>query len=220
MLILELFSGTKSIGKAFQKLGWDVFSVDIDEKTKPTLATDVLQLEFAELGIQPDFVWGSPPCTHYSAARTKAKTPRDLTGSDRLVQKVLDAARYFKVPFMFENPFTGLLKHRAVVEGIPMQVVDYCKYGKPYRKRTSIWTNTGWKPKRCLCKYDCAATVPGCMRHKACAQQGPPGVRCTRDELYSIPENLCDEIAMFVACSGNSAGSNLPLLIGDGRPRL
>jgi len=34
----------------------------------------------------------------YSRARTTAKTPRDLEGSDKLVQRVLDLARIFDVP--------------------------------------------------------------------------------------------------------------------------
>ena len=48
-------------------------------------------------------------------ARTTAKTPRDLAGSDKLVQKVLDLAKYFDIPFFMENPHSGLLKTRDVV---------------------------------------------------------------------------------------------------------
>ncbi len=51
---------------------------------------------------------------------------------------------YMHIDFFMEN---GLLKHRDVVDGIPVQVVDYCKYGEPYRERTYIWTNSGWVPK-------------------------------------------------------------------------
>ena len=119
MLVLELFSGTKSIGKAFQRIGWEVYSIDIDEKSNPDLVADIANLRPQDLKIKPNFVWGSPPCTHYSIARTYAKTPRDLDGSDKLVQKVLDFASYFKVPYMFENPFSGLLKSRPVVNEIP-----------------------------------------------------------------------------------------------------
>ncbi len=75
-------------------------------------------------------------------------------------------------PFFIENPHSGKLKNRGLLDEIPMQVVDYCKYGKPYRKRTAIWTNTGWTPAKPLCKYDCPATVEGCKRHSAHAQQG------------------------------------------------
>ena len=62
-----------------------------------------------------DLLWASPPCTHYSSARTTAKTPRDLVGSDAMVQKVLDLADELFCYYLMENPNSGLLKSRAVV---------------------------------------------------------------------------------------------------------
>ena len=77
--LLELFSGTGSIGKAFKARGWEVFSVDIDPAAQPTLVADVLSLELErDLPPHVDAIWASPPCTHYSSARTRARTPRDL----------------------------------------------------------------------------------------------------------------------------------------------
>ena len=147
--------------------------------------------------------WGSPPCTHYSIARTTAKTPRDLEGSDRLVEKTLALIDFDQVPFMMENAHSGLLKTRDVVTGIPMRVIDYCRWGAPYRKRTSIWTNTTWIPSKTLCNLDCASTVEGLRgrkRHIANAQQGPAGGRpgCSLDVLHALPPELCREIAEFV----------------------
>ena len=200
-LLLELFSGTGSVGRAFRAQSWGVFSVDIEESAKPTLVADVSSLQPEQLPLNVDLIWASPPCTHYSCARTKAKTPRDVEGSDALVHKVLELVSHYGADFLMENPHSGLLKSRAVVAGIPMQIVDYCRYGKPYRKRTSIWTNSGWVPQRPLCRHDCAATIG--KRHAATAQQGNKtqdgraDTRFTRDELYSIPPELCDEIAAF-----------------------
>ena len=196
-VLLELFSGTGSVGRAFRARGWEVFSVDINAATNPTLVANVLGLQFDALPPRVDCIWASPPCTHYSRARTKAKTPRDLEGSDAIVQKVLDILdHYITCSWYMENPHSGLLKGRAVVAGIPFQVVDYCKYGKPYRKRTAIWTNTYWKPQQPLCKHDCSASSGS--RHTSSAQQGlasSADVRYSRDELYTIPPALCDEIA-------------------------
>ena len=179
------------------------FSVDIEESAKPTLVADVLHLQPEQLPPNVDLIWASPPCTHYSRARTKAKTPRDLEGSDALVRKVLELVdHYMHIDFFMENPHSGLLRYREVVAGIPMQVVDYCKYGKPYRKRTSIWTNSGWVPQRPLCRHDCPAASG--KRHLASAQQGNSSRggsdrRFTREELYSIPPELCSEIAAFAS---------------------
>jgi hypothetical protein len=203
-VLLELFSGTGSVGRAFHACGWDVFSVDIDATAKPTLVANVLDLQLDALPPRVDCVWASPPCTHYSRARTKAKTPRDLDGSDAIVQKVLDIVEWYGVSWFMENPESGLLKGRAVVAGLPFQVVDYCKYGKPYRKRTAIWTNTDWESRQALCKHDCPVSTGS--KHISRAQQAPSSatdVRYSRNELYSIPPALCDEIASYVNTKTN-----------------
>ena len=41
--VLELFSGTGSIGRAFEKLGWNVTSVDINPRFNPTHVADILK---------------------------------------------------------------------------------------------------------------------------------------------------------------------------------
>ena len=83
--LLELFSGTGSMGRAFRARGWQVTSVDIDAKSLPTICCDILELDaehVSEYG-NVDLIWASPPCTHYSCARTKARTPRDLRVATR-----------------------------------------------------------------------------------------------------------------------------------------
>ena len=198
-VLLELFSGTGSIGRAFRAHGWEVVSVDIDAVAMPTLSINVMDLQPNDLPPRVDCIWASPPCTHYSRARTKAKTPRDLDGADALVQKALDIIELYDVPWFMENPHSGMLKSREVVEYLPYKVVDYCKYGKPYRKRTAIWTNTCWEPNRPLCKHDCPASSGS--RHTASAQQVSSSTtdsRYSRNELYSIPPALCEGIASYV----------------------
>ena len=123
-VLLELFSGTGSVGRSFRARGWEVFSVDIDATTNPTLVANVLDLHLHRLPTQVDCIWASPPCTHYSRARTKAKTPRDLEGSDAIVQKVLEIVGRYGAPWFMENPESGLLKNREVVAGLPFKVVD------------------------------------------------------------------------------------------------
>ena len=123
-----------------------------------------------------------------------AKTPRDLVGSDKLVQKVLDIAADLNCVYFIENPHSGLLKTRAVVAGCPMELLDYCKYDALYRQRTAIWTDSGRAPVRALCKYDCP--VSSGRRHNSRAQRASDGERrSSLEELYSIPEPLCKEIA-------------------------
>ena len=157
--LLELFSGTGSIGKAFRARGWEVVSVDCDAKMQPTIVADIGTFDYKMLGGYFDAVWCSPPCTQYSIARSHAKTPRGIEGADRLVRRCRDIIAYFQ-PFAYfiENPHSGLLKRRDVVSDLPYVVVDYCQYGWPYRKRTIIFTNaTGQRWTR-LCEHDCDAS--------------------------------------------------------------
>jgi hypothetical protein len=217
--LLELFSGTGSIGKAFAEAGWEVVSLDMDPKAKATITADFMQWDYRCYEfITPhegcsenttthfDCIWASPPCTHYSIARTTAKTPRDLEGSDLLVQRVLDCIAYFKPKtWFFENPQTGYLKGRRVVEGLRYKDVSYCVFGFPYRKPTRIWTNLDdWEP-AAMCTRACPCEVSReTGRHPMTAQRAPTkvgGVRrpscedkCTQDQLYSMPPALCAEI--------------------------
>ncbi len=62
------------------------------------------------------FCWGSPPCTHFSIARTTGG-PRDIEGATALVQRTLEIFHYFCCPWAMENLATGLLKNQAVVQG-------------------------------------------------------------------------------------------------------
>jgi hypothetical protein len=199
--LLELFSGTGSMGRAFREQGWRVTSVDIEPKFNPTFCCDVLEFEawrVLEFG-NVDLIWASPPCTHYSCARTKAKTPRDLEGSDALVRKVLDLADNLCCYYLIENPHSGLLKTRPVVQGIPMRVLDYCRYGTLYRKRTSIWTNSTYEPLRPPCFKDCAAADG--KKHTRRAQRAGPGWHHSLEELYAIPPELCEEIAAWASAA-------------------
>jgi len=202
MHLLELFSGTGSVGRAIRARGSGVTSVDLEERFSPTICCDVLELQAEDIPGPVHLLWASPPCTHYSRARSKANTPRDLEGSDRLVRKVLQLAEQLGCPFLFENP-DGLLKTREVVRGIPFRLVDYCSYGYMYRKRTAIWTNTDWRPAKPLCRHDCPATVQGDrgrLRHAQHAQQGGRrggGKRHSLEELYSLPALLCEELAQW-----------------------
>ena len=206
--LLELFSGTGSVGRAFASRGWKVTSVDCDPRAEATWTCDVRELSAAtctELHGPVDLIWASPPCTQYSCARTKASTPRDLEGSDAIVAKVLELADELggaagPAKFIMENPYTGLLRTRSVVAGIPIRVVDYCTYGAPYRKRTALWTNTSYTPGRPLCRHDCPASTG--RRHNERAQRGSfagAGERGRRSQrlfaLYALPPALCGEIA-------------------------
>ena len=149
MKLLELFSGTGSVGKVAIELGYDVVSLDLKDAN---INTDILNWNY-KVFKQNEFniIWASPPCVEYSIAKTTGVRKIDYANS--IVQKTIEIIRYFNPSIWFiENPQTGLLKHQDFMKDFDYFDLDYCKYGFPYRKRTRIWTNlTSWKP-RPLCK--------------------------------------------------------------------
>ena len=114
--LLELFSGTGSMGRAFRARGWQVTSVDIDAAAFPTICCDILELEAQDVleNGNVDLIWASPPCTHYSCARTNARTPRDLDGSDALARKVLDLADQLFCYYLLETRIAVFLRPGAL----------------------------------------------------------------------------------------------------------
>ena len=148
--LLELFSGTGSVGDVARELGYTVISLDRDMEA--TVKIDIMNWDYTFFEPKSfDVIWASPPCTEYSRCKTRA--PRDIEGANEIVQRTLDILEYFEPKYwMIENPQTGLLKDQLCMWGIPFKDIDYCKYGLPYRKRTRIWNNVfTWEPKP-LCK--------------------------------------------------------------------
>ena len=203
MRLLNLCSGTRSVSKAFERAGHGVVEVDWDPRFPPTHCVDIMNWKCPYEPGYFDVVWASPDCTQYSKARTTATTPRNLVKADALVQRCLDLIALLQPRIWFiENPDSGLLKTRPVVEGLPFVRVDYCMYGAPYRKRTRLWTNVIWTPKMC----DRSHLVDN--KHIKTAQRGGRGGwgkedHCSRDTLHALPEALCDEI--YSVCASTLA---------------
>ena len=144
MKLLELFSGTGSVGKVAKELGYDVVSLDLKDAN---INTDILNWNYKVFKQNEiNIIRASPPCVEYSIAKTTGVRKIDYANS--IVKKTIEIINYFNPSVWFiENPQTGLLKHQEFMKDFDYFDLDYCKYGFPYRKRTRIWTNLKtWKP--------------------------------------------------------------------------
>jgi len=176
MRLLELFSGTHSIGKVAVQKGYEVVSLDRD--LPATFKEDILTWNYK---IYPpkhfDVITASPVCLWWSVLRNtwigrKCKTihltdvvtmemlNKDIdTFGKPMVNKIFEIIKYFQPKYWWiENPQTGKMKNYIESMFPEFNIyydVDYCHYSDwGYQKRTRFWTNIkDFKPK--VCKKDC-----------------------------------------------------------------
>lgn len=207
MKILELFCGTKYVGKIFGDVhGHHIVSVDFDKKRSPDICCDILDLDYTELW-KPgdfDFIWASPPCATFSTLRSShigrvgkdgvIKTTKETIISDMenvgvpIMKKAQEIIEYLKPKYwVMENPKTGRMKN-YIDKDVPFYDVDYCAYGYRYQKQTRLWSNiVGFKPLVCD-KLHIHESFGG--RSKSGVFYKPT----TLSERYSIPPLLIESI--------------------------
>ena len=207
MKVLELFSGTRSVGKCCDKLGWESYSVDL-MSDDADFKGDIMDFDYKQFPKDSfDIVWASPPCTNYSKLQdgwlgrmrkgqiyTREIQEKEMTADDKLVIRTLEIIEYFNPEHWFiENPASSRMKDRIYMKDKPFYLVDYCMYSDwGYKKRTRIWTNKkDYNAK--LCDKNCGNMVGNL--HKTNLgnterKQKTKGKGTTQNDRYRIPEDL------------------------------
>ena len=209
MKILELYAGSRSIGKVAERYDHEVCSVDIEQFGNIDLIIDCEYLTIKDLPFIPDMVWSGTPCTSYSLAGISHHRKEDTTPTSefakkcdrmnvnnlKLIDDILEINP--KMIWYIENP-RAMLRKMPFMKGLNRETVTYCSYGDTRMKPTDIWSNNihdmfnlkGWKPR------------PICFNgNKKCHHEASPrGSRTgtqglkNNHERSKMPEELCIEI--------------------------
>lgn len=187
MRVLELFSGTHSIGKVAKERGYEVVSLDRDlgpecpfesgYKSDKHIQIDIMDWDYKSQFKPGDFdlITASPVCLWWSRLRLcwigrkcKSIHPTDIITRKHIeddienygkpmVDKVFEIIEYFKPKHWWIENPQTGSMKYYIKQDY--YDVDYCKYSDwGYKKRTRLWTNIkGFEPK--LCKMDCSSVV-------------------------------------------------------------
>lgn len=202
--VLELFAGTRSIGKAFEKRGHEVFSVEWNKTFENIdMYEDIMKVtadEIIDRFGKPDVIWASPDCATYSVAAISHHRKKDENGNlmplseyakycDRVNQHVLCLILALSPKYWFiENPRGGLRK-MDFMNGLPRYTITYCQYGDMRMKPTDIWTN-----------HPDPRFKPPCKNGDPCHVSAPRGAKTGTQglkgsiERSQIPELFCEHI--------------------------
>lgn len=209
MNVIELFAGTRSVSKAFERKGIETHSIELDTK-HPDIDwyADIGQITPQDIvdrfGI-PDVLWASPPCQSYSVAaigyhrykgadgELKPKTEFARKSDELLMHtlKLIKGLTYInpKLIWFIENPRASMRKMKCMA-GLPRYTVTYCQYGDSRMKPTDLWTN-----------HPDPQFKPACHYGDPCHERAPRGTRNGTQGLVGaversrIPDGFCDHIA-------------------------
>jgi hypothetical protein len=215
MKVLELFAGSRSIGKEVDKNdSWECFSSDINDFKGIDYQIDINNFDVKKVPFIPDVIWCSPPCTYFSVASigkhwNKDHTPKSINALKgvEFVKSTLKIINYFlnlnpNLVYYMENP-RGKLRKLDVVKDLDRTTVWYCQYndnlnGIKRAKPTDIWSNNiystfnnnGWKP-----RPQCFNGNPNCDHQRAPrgSQSGTQGLKGNY-ERSKLPNELVKEI--------------------------
>jgi len=202
--VLDIFSGTGSVGRVAEQRGCTVFSLDNRPETNPSVCADILNWDYTTATGIPDFIWFSPPCTTFSLlGGGKHRTIDNMEGNTEearvgmeILQRVFEIIRLFtqlnpNLRRAIENP-RALMRHVPELQGVRRATANYCQYNRwQFFKPTDFWSNFPLVLNTCSDRDSChhLRTSVGGIQISS-GVQGTPDIR----EKYAIPSDLIASI--------------------------
>lgn len=212
-MLLELFAGSRSIGKVAEEKGLKVFSNDIVHYKNIDLVKNILEVEPKDIPFIPSFIWASIPCQTFSVASisthwNKDHSPKTWAAieSIKLVQQTLDIIEYYyklnpDLIWYIENPRGKLRRIIPNLQQLDRVTIWYCKYNDKFKraKPTDLFSNNfynlfntnGWKP-----RPECFNNNKNCEHEKCPRGDKSQGTQGQSNAYYrsQLPRELCESI--------------------------
>jgi hypothetical protein len=147
-IILDLCGGTGSWSKPYADAGFEVVVVtlpdyDVNDVDMGNLWLTFISNTAENIRVKYEDIYGilaAPPCTMFSLARTRAKTPRNFHDGMRCVESCMrviwEVRKRHKLAFWaLENPKAYLRQFL----GKAAFCFDPWEFGDPWTKKTEIW---------------------------------------------------------------------------------
>ncbi len=94
--MLDLFSGTGSVGRVFAQHGYDVTTLDLEKCFQPDIVADIMTWDY-QAAFPPghfEVIAVGCPCTEFSSALTTR--PRNLEAANAIVKRSLEIVEYLR----------------------------------------------------------------------------------------------------------------------------
>lgn len=122
--MLDLCCGLKGASKEFEKAGWDITTVDIEQKFSPSIIADVNTLHLESPG-EYKFIWASPPCPEYSKMGMPLSWHPERKQPDmRMFLNCYRIIRYLNPQYWIIENVRGAIPYFSLVLGDPIKKVN------------------------------------------------------------------------------------------------
>jgi hypothetical protein len=147
--LLELFAGSRSMGKVGESLDMEVFSVDWEKYDDINLSIDIGEMKKEDVPFIPDVIWASPDCTTYSIAACSTHRTNSIEPKSDYAKKCDQVNQHFiglikewlkinpSMVFFIENP-RGMLRKMPFMQEFKRHTIWYCFSGE-----TKVITDKG-----------------------------------------------------------------------------
>lgn len=199
--VLDLFSGTQSIAKAFRDAGHETYTIELD-KTHEGIDwyEDIMNItaqDIIDRFGRPDVIWASPPCEKFSVAAigrhwikgTELPKTKETAEALKLLEYTVQLIKDLNPTYYFiENP-RGKMRKMECMQDLPRNTVSYCQYGDFRMKPTDLWSNHPNPKFKPMCKN-------GDPCHVAAPRGSSTGTQGLKSaiERSRIPDELCKHI--------------------------